>query len=144
MATPKGYKSVEGSAFARPKDHKKLNRTAGSEPITVTLVLRRSPAGQKPRGLKEFSAKKNGGKQSLPHSEFAANYGADQRELDQAASWARSQGLEVVNSNAARRSVVVRGNVDEVNRAFAVQLQDYDSPRGKYKGHEGAVNLPTD
>jgi kumamolisin len=144
MLLPTGYESLKGSAFARPKDHKELNPTPGNEPVTVTLVLRRRQGGTQLKGVKEFSAMPKGAKQSLSHAEFAENYGADPKELDQVSSWARSQGLELVNTNAARRTVVVRANVDKINKAFAVQLHDYESPRGKYLGHEGTANLPTE
>jgi len=142
MALPKGYKSLEGSEYPRPKDHKDLNPTAGKEPVMVTLIVRRQPGAPAPRGVKEFSAKANGAKEPLSHAEFAAKYGADPKELGQVSEWARSQGLEVVESHPARRSVVVRGNADAVNKAFAVELHDYQSPGGRYRSYEGTANLP--
>ncbi len=47
-------------------------------------------------------------------------------------------------SNPERRAVVVRGGATAMAKAFAVELHDYNSPLGKYHGHEGAVNLPSD
>jgi kumamolisin len=57
-------------------------------------------------------------------------------------AFARSHGLTVVESNPERRSVVVSGPVTAINKAFDVTLRDYDSPRGKYRGHEGGAGLP--
>jgi kumamolisin len=142
MALPKGYKSLTGSEHVHPNDHKDLNPTAGNEPVTVTLIVRRQPGAQALRGVKEFSAKANGAKEPLSHAEFATTHGSDPKELDQVAAWARSQGLEVVESHRARRSVVVRGPAEAINKAFAVELHDYQSPRGKYRSYEGTANLP--
>jgi kumamolisin len=58
------------------------------------------------------------------------------------ADFAKSQGLDVLETDAGRRSVVVRGTAAAVNKAFDVELHDYESPRGKYRSHSGAANLP--
>jgi|SRR5579863_2783917 len=142
MALPKGYKALKGSEHVHAEDQKDLNPTAGNEPVTATLILRRRPGGPSLRGIKEFSAKPNGAKEPLSREAFAENHGADPKELEQVAEWARSQGLEVVESHPARRSVVVRGTADAANKAFAVQLHDYQSPRGKYRSYEGTANIP--
>ena len=143
MAPPKGYKSLKGSEHIHPKDHKESNPTPGNEPVTVTLIVRRRPGASELRGVKEFTGKANGARQHLTHAEFAATHGADPKELDQVSEWAKSQGLKVVESHAGRRSLVVRGTAEAVNKAFAVELHDYQSPRGKYRSHEGTANLPT-
>jgi hypothetical protein len=39
--------------------------------------------------------------------------------------------------------VVTRGTVPMLIAAFAVELQNYQSSRGQYRGYQGAVNLPT-
>ena len=66
----------------------------------------------------------------------------DAKELEQVAAFAQSHGLKVVESHQGRRCVVVNGTVAEINKAFDVTLYDYDSPRGKYRGHEGSAGLP--
>jgi kumamolisin len=77
------------------------------------------------------------------HEAFAATHGADPKEMEQVAAFARSNGLNVIESQPARRSVVVRGTVEAINSAFAVELHDYQSPRGMYHGHEGKSSVPS-
>jgi len=144
MASTRDYQPVKGSEYLHPKDHKQLDRTAANEMGTVTLVLRRRPDGQKLRALKDFSAAAKKPAKTADRSNFAAAHGADPKDLDQVAAFARANHLEVMQTHAARRSVVVRGSVADLNKAFGVQLHDYQSPRGTYRGHEGPVNLPKD
>jgi|GEM_PF-496386 len=142
MALRAGYKAVQGSEHSFPKDHKELRASAGGEPITVTLILRRRPDGAKMRALSEFSADANASHQRPSREQFAAAHGADPKEMAQVEAFARTNGLEVVESHPGRRSVVVRGTVDAVNKAFAVQMRDFQSPRGRYRSHDGPAAIP--
>lgn len=58
-------------------------------------------------------------------------------------AFAKAAGLQVLETDLARRSVIVRGPVDAVNKAFAVELHDYAHEGGRYRSHDGAVNLPS-
>jgi kumamolisin len=143
MPQPHDYKSLVGSEHAHPQEHQALNPTAGNELVTVTLIVRRRQDGRKLRELKDFPAQPAVAAEPLSHADFAAAHGADPKELEQVATFARSHGLEVVESHPARRSVIVRGTVTAINKAFAVELHDYQSPRGKYHGHTGPASLPS-
>src|SRR5262249_987666 len=69
--------------------------------------------------------------------------GADPKELDEVAAFARAAGLQVVETDATRRSVVVHGSATAVNGAFGVELNDYAYERGSYRSHDGPVKLPS-
>jgi kumamolisin len=142
MAIKEGWVSLDGSEHVQTKNHADLNKTPGSEPVTVTLILRRRADGEKPRAMNDFSAK-SGNTQKVSRADFAAAYGADQKDLDQVTNYAKAQNLEVLEADPARRSVVVRGTADAVNKAFDVELHDYASARGKYRSHAGQACLPT-
>jgi kumamolisin len=73
---------------------------------------------------------------------FANQRGADPEELDAVAAFAKNNGMKVLETDAARRSVIVRGPVDAINKAFNVELNDYEYERGTYRSHDGAVKLP--
>ena len=60
------------------------------------------------------------------------------------AAFARSQGLIVTETNAARRRVVVSGMAAQMSRAFAVELGRYESPTETHRGYDGYLNLPND
>ena len=142
MALPHGYESVEGTNHGHPKDHKQLNPTRGDNLVTATMIVRRRPGGPKLREVGDFAAKPRAPRQHLSRAQFADSHGADPKELQQVEAFAKSQGLQVVESDPARRSVVVRGTAAAISKAFAVELNDYDSPRGKYRSHTGTVNVP--
>jgi kumamolisin len=112
-----------------------------AETITVTVIVRRRP-GSRPMTVQEFTSTPRSQRRRLSREEFAATHGAAPEELEIVAAFARSQGLEVIESDSARRSVEVRGTAAQINSAFAVALHHYESPRRKYRGFAGAVHLP--
>jgi kumamolisin len=142
MKLPQDYKPVTGTEHKHPAGHTALSPTAGNEPVTATVILHRRQNGAKLRNLEDFSPESKASRTHISRSDFAAQHGADPKELAEVASFAKSHGLEVVESHAGRRSVVVRGSASAISKAFAVELHDYDSPRGKYHSHTGTVNLP--
>jgi kumamolisin len=142
MAVSQGYTVLKGSEHSHPTQHKRLNVTSGNETVTVTMILRRKQGGPKVRGLKDFAAKPGATHAPPRHANYARDHGADPKELEQVAAFAQSHGLRVLESDQGRRSVVVSGTVAAINKAFDVTLHDYDSPRGKYRGHDGSVGLP--
>jgi kumamolisin len=138
MATPAAYRSLQGSEHPQPKDFKKLQPTDDGQELTVTLLLRRNP-GHTPVKPEDVFAKPS----SRPTREtFAASRGAAQNEMDAVVSFAKEAGLAVVDADLARRSVIVTGGAAAVNKAFAIQLNDYQYAKGTYRSHDGVVNLP--
>jgi kumamolisin len=142
MPIPEDYKPVQGTDHAHPKDHKLLNPTGDDTSVTATIILRRRPGSPSLRKVEDFAAARRAPRKHLARGDFAPTYGADPKELENIAAFARSHGLEVVESDQARRDVVVRGSAAAVNKAFGVELNDYESPRGKYRSHIGTANLP--
>ncbi len=136
MSISSNYVTVKGSVHPHPKDHKKLGPTASSDQLTVTLMLRRKTGAAKQAQIVASDAPRP------TRDEFVDSRGADQQEIDKVVAFAKGAGLDVVESDAARRSVVVRGSVANVDKAFAVQLNDYQYEHGKYRSHDGAVKLP--
>src|SRR5271156_5272858 len=138
MSVSSNYVAIKGSIHPHPKDHKKLGPTASTDQLTVTLLLRRKAGASKRPEIVAAGAPRP------THDQFVEARGADQAEIDKVVAFAKSAGLDVVESDAARRSVVVRGSVAAVNKAFAVQLNDYQYEHGKkYRSHDGAVSLPS-
>jgi len=144
MATRQAFVSLEGSEHPQVSDHKLLNKTDQKEMMKVTLILHRKNAAQI-KDVKDFAAMPEGGpRKHLTHADFAAQHGADPADMKKVTDYFHSEGLKVVETNAGRRSVVVEGTVDAVNKAFGVEMCDYDSPRGKYRSHVGPAKLPQD
>jgi kumamolisin len=72
--------------------------------------------------------------------EFLA--GSSPEDIERVEQFARSAGLEVVGSDARRRSVFVRGTVSAVSQAFEVTLEGYETPTYRYRGRTGPIQVP--
>src|SRR5439155_11853947 len=85
---------------------------------------------------------------------FAARYGASPEDLKMVAKFVKGRGLKVVETHAARRSVVASGTVAQMSKAFAVPLGRYQHQvilrRGAkpqkqtYRGRDGFIHIPKD
>ena len=82
----------------------------------------------------------------LSHHEFAAAYGADPAHMQRLEEFATEYNLQVVEGENAleRRTVKLRGTVADLEKAFSVTLNDYDHPKGGYRGRTGAIQLPAE
>ncbi|HTC45135.1 MAG TPA: protease pro-enzyme activation domain-containing protein [Steroidobacteraceae bacterium] len=140
---PRGYSTLAGSRHPHPKPHRKLGATDPGEELTVTLLLRRRRgAGRALKVLADFC--KSAGTLHTPPSRtgFANTGGADPKDLKTVADFARAQGLTVLSSHKARRAVLVRGSVAQVNKSFALKLHNYRFAGGDYRSHDGPVSVP--
>ena len=133
---------IAGNVHRRPAAHKQLQPTDPQQIVTVTLIVRRAPGRPKPLAVGDFALARGARPKPLSRAAFSAAHGADPREIAQTVAVALANGLEVVEANPARRSVVVSGSVAAIDKSFAVQLHDYQAPDGKYHSHEGSASVP--
>jgi len=78
----------------------------------------------------------------LTRDEYAKKHGASKEDIDQIQAFAKANGLKVIDKSAARRTVVLSGTVDQMNKAFAVDLGHYQAANMEYRGREGAIHVP--
>ena len=133
---PSGHLPVEGSEKAPLPGARKVGPVPADQEVRVTIVVRR-------RGGAELPAVESSG-QALSRGEFAEQYGADPADLEQVERFAADHGLEVRESDPARRSVVVAGPAEAVARAFAVELDEYEHEGIRYRGRSGEVHVPAE
>lgn len=132
---PSGYRRLAGSERKPMPGARNVGPADSSEQISVTIVVRRRDAGepQPHTGAK------------LSREEFSAKFGAAEEDMRLVEDFARSHGLEVVESHPSRRTVIVVGTVDAMSKAFGVQLHRFESPdKGSYRGREGFIHMPDD
>jgi hypothetical protein len=134
---PADYRPLEASE-RKPRPGAK--RTGSADPnqiLTVSIrVRRRSDAPPLPIPT---TARR---RQHLSREDFAARYGASQDDLARIAGFAATNGLSVIESSIPRRTVVLKGSVAQMNRAFGVDLGLYETADEKYRGREGSIHLP--
>ncbi len=144
MEIPEGYIQLTKSNRSAARGARLTGPADPGEVLSVSLRVRRSPDAPE---LPDPGGTTRGGEARpapMSREELAGRYGARQAELDQVAAFARTHGLEVVESSAARRTVRVQGTVEQVSRAFAVDLGYYESDEQRYRGREGYVHIPRD
>ena len=83
-------------------------------------------------------------RQYLTREQYATAHGADAKDVASVAAFAQAHGLAVVESDEARRSVVLSGNAKAMGDAFGVQLQQYEHASGTYRGRTGTISVPGD
>src|SRR5579864_5206186 len=151
-ATPRNYRRLEGSELRPSRGARSLGHASETEPLSVTIVLRRRPDGPPIPEHAHYLLTSPSQRRRLSQSEFTARYGADPAEIDRVADFARNQGLTVDETNPTRRMVVVSGTVGQFNNAFNISLQNYEheverSRRSgrrteSYRGYDGFIHVP--
>jgi kumamolisin len=135
---PKGYQRLEKSVRSPRHGAQRVSAADPKETLSVTIRVRRrkdAPALADP-------SKAGKAHKVLSHEAFASQYGAAQSDVDQVIAFAKEHGLAVVETSLPRRTVILSGNVEQMNAAFGVELGIYKSPTETYRGREDAVNLP--
>ncbi len=113
-----------------------VSRTSPQEAISVSVTVRR-------RSPLDLAALGGG---VLTREEFEAQYGADPEDFATVERFAAEHGLAVDHaaSSLGRRTVVLRGTAEQMERAFGVELNDYRDRKRKAKFHtfSGRVSVP--
>ena len=74
--------------------------------------------------------------------EFSVLHGADPADIAAIEAFAHENGLTVVESSAARRSVVLKGTAANMQTAFGTTLAHYTIAAGEYRGRTGPLTIP--
>jgi len=82
--------------------------------------------------------------QRLSHDEFVAGYGAQPSDIDKIRQFASEYNLQVLErgDEALRRTVTLAGTAANMEKAFGVELNEYENPEGSYRGRIGALQIP--
>jgi kumamolisin len=109
--------------------------------LDLTILLRRA-SGAGAASVARLGETPVAQRTHLDYVGYAAHSGADPRDAEAVAGFARKLGLDVTRVDLTRRVVGLRGPARAFNRAFGVNLL-----RGQYKGrqchsHQEALALP--
>ena len=144
MQIPANFKALDSSDRKPRVGATRVGAADSKEVLTVSVRIRRRPDAPALPDPTNVAAKPRGKKNYISREGFAARYGASKADMDKIIQFAHAQGLEVVESSAARRTVVLKGTVEQMSKAFAVDLGVYESAKEKYRGREGAIYVPAD
>jgi kumamolisin len=112
-----------------------------NETLSVSIRVRQRPDAP-PLPLENLTEAPHLQRPYFTREEYAEKFGAAQADLDQITAFAKTNGLKVLETSQARRTVVLSGTVAQMNKAFAVDLGNYQTSAGVYRGREGSVNIP--
>ena len=146
VATPQMV-PLAGSQRPVARGAKLLRKSDPNQQIKVSIYARRNP-NRKAKTLPsvdELNAALPGKRHYFTNDEFNEVYGADPTDLKKIEAWAKACNLKVLEASVPKRRVLVEGSIDDISKAFAVQLNDYEHPKtGLFRGREGEIQLPAD
>jgi kumamolisin len=149
---PHNYTQLKGSERKRARNAALLGPTDANQRVEVSIVLRRRTDGPPLPDLDYFAKTPAKERPRLSQEEFAAAYGAAPADLTRVTDFAHTHDLTVVESNGARRTVLVSGTVAQMEEAFGVTLSEYrheyvegrerERKTETYRGREGFIHVP--
>ena len=80
----------------------------------------------------------------MSHNEFATQFGAEPNHIDKIRQFASENRLMVLErgDEALRRTVTLAGTAASMEKAFSIELIDYEHPNGTYRGRTGPILIP--
>jgi kumamolisin len=133
---------VPGSERAPAAGARKVGPVPRDERVEVTVVVR--PRSSDPLAIEQLASQPPGERRHMTRRDYERTLGADPADMERVAAFAREHGLEVLWSDAARRSVGLAGSVAQMTAAFQTELARYESPHGAYRGRTGPVHVPAE
>jgi kumamolisin len=127
---------IPGSERAAPAGAAPLGDAPPDEVLEVTVVVR--PREAPPSPVTASDAAKR-----MSREAFAQRYGASPSDIAAVEAFARERGLTVVQADAARRSIVLRGTVSAMNAAFGTHLRHYDHAGTTIRVRTGTLSVPS-
>jgi kumamolisin len=125
---------LQGTEHTMLPGARSIGPTDPTQLIEISLVLKH----RKPLAMPEKEAK------ILNHADFARIYGADPAQVDKIRQFARECNLQVLErgDEVRRRTVTLAGTASAMEKAFSVDLNEYEHDEGSYRGHTGPIQMP--
>lgn len=124
--------SLDGSYSAPRGGSNHLGSTLAEKYLDIQIYVR------VPEGAPDFESHGV----HLSYEDLVRARGASQEHLEQVVAFAEEYGLSVTDVSAPRRKVSLRGTVQAINKAFGVELQDYNHVDGGYTNHNRHLQIP--
>lgn len=137
MSTPTQKRVVLArSERSVPAQAQHIGRTEPQQIVTVSLIVKR----KNPLDLSQLGGRR------VSRAEFDEKYAADPATFTALREFAHRHGLTVDESasSLSRRTLVVRGTVQAMERAFGVELHDYHdaATQQRFRAFSGSVSMP--
>ena len=137
---PSGRTVVPGSERSAPPDAVVQGGCDDAERTSVTILLR--PRASAAPLAARLAAMAPADRPFLSRAAFAAAHGADPADALAVQRFAVDAGLVVLETNYARRSVVVEGTIAGLAAAFGTTMQMYRDGATVFRGRTGTLSVP--
>ncbi len=137
-AKPNPFKKLEPlkeSARKKP-DAKKGKLVKKTDSIEVTLRIRRKNAVDDALDELQQTGK------TYTRQEYQQAFGLSDADVQTVESFAASAGLSVVHTSYGRRIMILKGNAENITRAFGVTLHYYSKNKQTFHAREGLIKIP--
>jgi kumamolisin len=126
--------SLKGSERAPLAGAHAVGATDPHQIIEVSVILRRRQPLEQTEGRGR----------RINHEQFAAQYGADPANIHLLRQFAGEYNLQLLErgDEIERRTVTLAGTAGAMEKAFSVELRDYEHPEGSYRGRVGSIQIP--
>ena len=142
VATSRSHRSLKKSTRHVAARAKRIADANPKEIVKVSIVMR-GKKGAPVLPDQDYWIKTPPGQRTfLSREEFAKLHGADPKDVVILRKFAKANKLKVIESSLARRTIVISGTVEQMNRIFRVNLGIYALPNGVYRGREGVISVP--
>ena len=128
--------TLAGSDRSLLSGAQELGAVPGNEPMQVTVILRRK-GGQK-------AHEQGAALRRVTYHEFATDFGADPKDIEHVEAFAHQAGLTVVDSNLAKRRVILSGTATRMSQAFGAKLARFQfaDDAYTYRLRQGSLTIP--
>src|SRR5258708_2563286 len=125
---------IKGTEHTALPGARAIGPTDPHQPIEVSVVLKH---------LQPLPALGDEGK-SFTHADFAKTHGADPSHVEKIRQFAREYNLQLLElgDESLRRTVTLAGTAGAMEKAFSVELTEFDHPDRTYRVRTGAIQMP--
>src|SRR5580658_1293655 len=115
-----------------------------SAPITLTLVLKRNDQAGFERFLHDlYDPKSPNFRRFLTQRQIADRFGPSRSDYNSVLRWVKSKGFRLERGSKNRLTLTVRGRREQAERAFAVNIGDYQFGKTRFFANDQDPAVPT-
>jgi kumamolisin len=129
--------SVKGAEHINLPGTRAIGPTDPHQLVEISVVL---------KNRKPLPAPQEEGRPLMSHNDLAKTYGADPAQVDKIRQFARESNLQMLErgDEVLRRTVTLAGTAAAMEKAFSIELTEFEYEDGSYRSYSGAVQLPED
>jgi len=111
--------------------------------VTIVLVPRLGAQARYAR-IEKIATQLPREREPMDERQFVEQCGAVPEQLAEVEEFARRFGLVILESSVPRRFVRVSGTTEQIEKAFQVELLEYEHLGVRFMSHDGQISLPVE